>query len=61
MTAEAVRSMLACSRDGPLVVHVSKLFNTPDGQHFHALARVMSGVAKAGMTVQVRVCMCVCE
>lgn len=42
-----------CHQDGPLVVQVTKLFNTSDATSFHALGRVMSGIAKAGQQVRV--------
>ena len=43
----------ACHQDGPLIVHVTKLFNTPDASAFYALGRVMSGIAKSGQLVRV--------
>ena len=42
-----------CHQDGPLVVQVTKLFNTPDATSFYALGRVMSGTARAGQQVRV--------
>lgn len=42
-----------CDQDGPLVIHVTKLFNTSDAKGFYALGRVMSGVAKPGQQVRV--------
>ena len=42
-----------CHQDGPLVVQVTKLFNTPDATSFYALGRVMSGTAQAGQQVRV--------
>ncbi|KAF2224316.1 elongation factor 2 [Elsinoe ampelina] len=49
-TAEA---MLKCDQDGPLVVHVSKLFTTEDASSFNAFGRVLSGTAKPGDQVRV--------
>lgn len=49
-TAEAMQN---CDQDGPLVVHVTKLFNTEDAKSFNCLGRVMSGIAKAGTSVRV--------
>lgn len=46
-------AMKRCDPDGPLVVHVTKLFNTPDGKSFTSLGRVMSGTARPGMQVRV--------
>ena len=43
----------ACHQDGPLIVQVTKLFNTSDATGFYALGRVMSGIAKAGQQVRV--------
>lgn len=46
-------SIETCDQDGPLIVHVTKLFNTPDAAGFFSFGRVMSGVAKAGQQVRV--------
>ncbi|KAJ9668944.1 hypothetical protein H2201_000770 [Coniosporium apollinis] len=46
-------AMSVCDQDGPLVVHVTKLFNTTDAKAFHALGRVMSGTARPGDAVRV--------
>jgi len=42
-----------CDQDGPLVVQITKLFNTPDATGFYSFGRVMSGIAKAGQQVRV--------
>ncbi|KAF9735706.1 elongation factor Tu GTP binding domain-containing protein [Paraphaeosphaeria minitans] len=49
-TAEAMEK---CDQNGPLVVHVSKLYNTADAKSFHALGRVMSGTATTATSVRV--------
>ncbi|KAF2118157.1 P-loop containing nucleoside triphosphate hydrolase protein [Lophiotrema nucula] len=49
-TAQAIQK---CDQDGPLVVHVTKLFNTSDAKSFNALGRVMSGIAKPIQSVRV--------
>ncbi|KAF2096651.1 116 kda u5 small nuclear ribonucleoprotein-like protein component [Rhizodiscina lignyota] len=49
-TAEAIET---CNQDGPLVMHVTKLFPAVDAKSFYALARVLSGTAKAGDQVRV--------
>ena len=49
-TVEAIRE---CNADGPLVIHVTKLFNTTDANSFHAFGRVMSGTAQPGQQVRV--------
>ena len=46
-------SIEACNQDGPLVIHVTKLFNTTDAKSFHSFGRVMSGIARAGTQVRV--------
>lgn len=46
-------AMAACDADGPLVVHVTKLFNTTDAASFHAFGRIMSGTARPGQQVRV--------
>ncbi|KAL8661624.1 MAG: hypothetical protein Q9202_005452 [Teloschistes flavicans] len=42
-----------CDQDGPLVIQITKLFNTPDATGFYSFGRVMSGIAKAGQQVRV--------
>jgi U5 small nuclear ribonucleoprotein component len=49
-TAEAMQN---CDQEGPLVVHVTKLFNSTDAKSFHCLGRVMSGTAKSMESVRV--------
>ncbi|KAI5288825.1 hypothetical protein KEM52_001010, partial [Ascosphaera acerosa] len=51
--SQAVRGMLACDADGPLVVHVTKLFSSQDASRFDAFGRVLSGTARPGMSVRV--------
>lgn len=48
-----VRAMQECNQDGPLVIQISKLFNTSDATGFHSFGRVMSGTARPGMQVRV--------
>src|SRR5690606_19411252 len=48
-----VDAMLSCNQDGPLVVHVTKLFNTGDAKQFYSLGRVLSGTARPGDQVRV--------
>lgn len=45
--------MRHCSSHGPLMMHVVKLYNTPDGSKFLSLARIYSGVIKTGQRVKV--------
>lgn len=51
--SKTAESMLRCDPDGPLVVHVTKLFNTADAQGFHSFGRVLSGTARPGQQVRV--------
>jgi 116 kDa U5 small nuclear ribonucleoprotein component len=46
-------SMLKCDQDGPLIVHVSKLYNTVDAKGFYSFGRVLSGIARPGDQVRV--------
>lgn len=46
-------SIVECDQDGPLVVQITKLFNTPDAEGFYSFGRVLSGIAKAGQQVRV--------
>lgn len=50
---KVAESMKTCDQDGPLVVHVTKLFNTSDAKSFYSLGRVLSGTARPGMQVRV--------
>jgi 116 kDa U5 small nuclear ribonucleoprotein component len=45
--------MKACDREGPVMVHVSKLYHTTDAQSFRAFGRVFSGTLRKGMQVKV--------
>jgi 116 kDa U5 small nuclear ribonucleoprotein component len=47
------RAMKECDQDGPLVVQISKLFNTSDATGFYSFGRVMSGTARPGSQVRV--------
>ncbi|KAJ5753856.1 uncharacterized protein N7511_008009 [Penicillium nucicola] len=46
-------SMLACNSDGPLIVHVTKLFSSTDAGSFYSFGRIMSGTARPGQQVRV--------
>lgn len=50
---KVAKSMLSCSQDGPLVVHVTKLFSASDAKSFYSFGRVISGTARPGMQVRV--------
>ena len=51
--SELRRAMEQCDAKGPLVIHVVKMFPTPDASDFVALGRVFSGTVKPGMDVDV--------
>lgn len=51
--SKTAESMISCDQDGPLVIHVTKLFNTIDASGFNAFGRVMSGTARPGQQVRV--------
>ena len=53
MDTKTAESIAKCNQDGPLVVQITKLFNTPDAEHFYSFGRVLSGIAKAGQQVRV--------
>ncbi|KAI8063798.1 P-loop containing nucleoside triphosphate hydrolase protein [Gongronella butleri] len=46
-------SMRACKADGPLMIHVTKLYNNKEATEFDAFGRVMSGTVTAGQIVRV--------
>jgi len=53
LDSKVASSMKQCDQEGPLVVHVTKLFNTSDAKSFYSLGRVVSGTARPGMQVRV--------
>ncbi|GFF38292.1 116 kDa U5 small nuclear ribonucleoprotein component [Aspergillus udagawae] len=53
LDTKVAAAMAACDPDGPLVVHVTKLFTSTDATKFHAFGRVMSGTARPGQPVRV--------
>ncbi|KAF3920878.1 hypothetical protein ABW21_db0205881 [Orbilia brochopaga] len=53
LDSTVAESMLTCDPNGPLVVHITKLYNTTDATGFHAFGRVMSGTVKVGDQVRV--------
>lgn len=53
MDTKVASSIERCDQNGPLVVQITKLFNTPDASGFYSFGRVMSGVAKPGQQVRV--------
>ena len=53
LDTKVASAMERCEQDGPLVVQVTKLFNTSDATGFYSFGRVMSGTARAGEQVRV--------
>jgi 116 kDa U5 small nuclear ribonucleoprotein component len=53
MTSDIAKAMKAGSADGPVMVHITKLYQTTDAQSFRAFGRVFSGTLKKGMQVKV--------
>ena len=53
LDTQVATAMSQCDQDGPLVIQVTKLFNTADALHFHSFGRIMSGTARAGQVVRV--------
>lgn len=51
--SELAQAMQECDPEGPLVVHVAKLYNSPDSKEFYALGRVMSGTLTQSQRVSV--------
>ncbi|EIM92380.1 P-loop containing nucleoside triphosphate hydrolase protein [Stereum hirsutum FP-91666 SS1] len=52
-SSDLVTSMKNCDPNGPVMVHVTKLYHTTDAQSFRAYGRVFSGTLKKGMEIKV--------
>lgn len=52
-TSPAGIGMKNCDSNGPLVINVVKLYNTPDGSKFFSLGRIYSGTIRKGQQVKV--------
>ncbi|KAF7302667.1 Tr-type G domain-containing protein [Mycena chlorophos] len=52
-SSELAQSMRACDPDGPVMVQITKLYQTTDAQSFRAFGRVLSGTLRKGMDVKV--------
>eukprot|EP01042_Synura_sphagnicola_P002741 gene2741-3339_t len=52
-SSDIAHAMLKCDRSAPLMVNVTKLYNTPDGNEFLALGRIYSGTVTKGQRVKV--------
>jgi U5 small nuclear ribonucleoprotein component len=53
LDSEIGKAMLSCDADGPLVVHITKLFSSADAKSFNAFGRVMSGTVAPEQQVRV--------
>ncbi|KAI8975759.1 P-loop containing nucleoside triphosphate hydrolase protein [Mycotypha africana] len=50
---DTAKAMIQCNADGPLMIHVTKLYNNEFSTEFYAFGRVFSGSIKAGQIVRV--------
>ncbi|TVY18971.1 Pre-mRNA-splicing factor cwf10 [Lachnellula arida] len=53
LDTSVAKAIEKCDQDGPLIVQISKLFNTIDATGFNSFGRVMSGTARPGTQVRV--------
>jgi len=53
LDTKVAESMRKCDQDGPLIMQITKLFNTPDAKSFYSFGRVLSGIARPGAQVRV--------
>jgi 116 kDa U5 small nuclear ribonucleoprotein component len=53
LNTKIANAMSRCDQDGPLVIQITKLFNSTDAARFHSFGRIMSGTARAGQQVHV--------
>lgn len=53
LDSNLAKSIESCNQDGPLVIQITKLFNTSDASSFNSFGRVMSGTARPGQQVRV--------
>ncbi|KAG0348168.1 U5 small nuclear ribonucleoprotein component [Podila humilis] len=53
MDSVTAECMKACDPEGPLMIHITKLYNSADGEKFDAFGRIMSGTVKQGQKVRV--------
>ncbi|KAJ7116809.1 Calreticulin family-domain-containing protein [Mycena crocata] len=52
-SSDLVASMKACDAEGPVMVQITKLYQTTDAQSFRAFGRVLSGTVRKGMEIKV--------
>src|SRR5438105_3928918 len=53
MKSSLAQNMISCNPDGPLMVHIVKLYPKADCSAFDAFGRVFSGTVREGATVKV--------
>ena len=53
LDTKVAAAMSSCDQNGPLVIHVTKLFSSSDAASFRSFGRVMSGTARPGEHVRV--------
>ncbi|KAL1919373.1 uncharacterized protein VTP21DRAFT_2066 [Calcarisporiella thermophila] len=53
MDTALASSMRECDPEGPLVIHITKLYNKNDASGFDAFGRILSGTVHRGQTVRV--------
>jgi 116 kDa U5 small nuclear ribonucleoprotein component len=53
LDSKVAKAITDCNQDGPLIIQISKLFNTTDASGFYSFGRVMSGIARPGEQVRV--------
>lgn len=53
LDTKVAAAMTTCNSEGPLVIHVTKLFNSTDASRFHSFGRIMSGTVRSGQQVRV--------
>lgn len=53
LDTKVAAAMTTCNPEGPLVIHVTKLFNSTDASRFHSFGRIMSGTVRPGQQVRV--------
>lgn len=53
MDTEVAEAMRKCDSDGPLMIYVTKLYNSSDASTFDAFGRILSGSVRKGQTIRV--------
>jgi len=53
LDTDTATAMENCDQNGPLVLHVTKLFNTEDATSFNSFGRVMSGTVRPNQQVRI--------